>query len=63
MRFSPEPRPRGLAARLPQDAREGEVHALQGAERPDLQRGGWSAERPDELVGALMALPPSQTPG
>src|SRR5439155_17036492 len=48
----------GLAAAPGQDAGEGEVHALQRPQHADLQRSGRVAERLDQLVGALVPLPP-----
>ena len=48
----------GLAAALAQDAGEGEVHALQRPQHAGLQRSGRIAQGLDQLVGALVALPP-----
>jgi hypothetical protein len=48
----------GLAAPLAQDAGEGDVDALEAAQRTDRERRRPGGERLDQFVGALVSLPP-----
>ena len=49
---------RRLAPRPAQDAGEREVHAFQGTQDTGIERRRTSAQRLDQLVGALVPLPP-----
>src|SRR6185503_16616438 len=50
--------PRRLLAELREDAGKREVHAFEGSQLADLERSGRIAQGVDELVRALVALPP-----